>query len=55
MKVLNVDLSQELSKDQLKILQTAFTEHLVLVFRQVRFPFKDPPTKKNLSPKSQFF
>ena len=37
MKVLNVDLSQELSKDQLKILQTAFTEHLVLVFRQVKF------------------
>ena len=37
MKVLNADLSQELSKDQLKILQTAFTEHLVLVFRQVKF------------------
>ena len=37
MKVLNVDLSQELSKDQLKILETAFTEHLVLVFRQVKF------------------
>ena len=37
MKVLNADLSQELSKDQLKILQTAFTEHLVLVFRQVNF------------------